>query len=136
MVFTAKGRHLHHEVVTFGGTKIERIGRDCNTKSFKFLGHWIDDSLNWNDHFQKLATKLNSYNYALAKIKKTLPFHARKSVYLSLVQSHLSWGSVIFGSTNPSNISKIEGIQNKVVRNLCDVSITPIALHSMIHFRY
>ena len=70
MVFTAKGRHLHHEVVTFGGTKIERIGRDCNTKSFKFLGHWIDDSLNWNDHFQKLASKLNSSNYALAKIKK------------------------------------------------------------------
>ena len=37
------------------------------------------------------------------------------------MQSHLSWGSVIFGSTNPSNISKIEGIQNKAVRNLCDV---------------
>ena len=64
--------------------------------------------------------KLNSANYALAKTKNKLPFSARKAIYNSLVQSYLTWGSAVIGATNLKNVSKLEAVQNKIVRNLCN----------------
>ena len=55
---------------SLGGVPIERVGSLCNEEAFKFLGHWVDETLNWNIHTQKTVAKLNSTNYVLAKIKK------------------------------------------------------------------
>ena len=106
----------------FGGDKIERIGKDCTTKAFKFLGHWVDDQLNWDIHTSKLINKLNCSNYAMAKVKNKLPNHVKKAIYYSLSHSILNCGSLITGATSISNINRLESVQNKIVRNLCNAN--------------
>ena len=118
IVFKPKKTHVHHHNLNFGGVKIERIGHDCKVNAFKFLGHWVDDSLNWDFHTNKLINKLNSTNYILAKTKNIFPLGVRKTIYSALAQSHLVWGSAVTGATSNSNLNKIEATQNKIIRNL------------------
>ena len=61
--------------------------------------------------------KIRSANYALAQCKNKLPLQARLTIFRSLVQSYLGWGSAIFGATRQSEINKLEAAQNKAFRN-------------------
>ena len=73
ILFKPKKYHIHFEKLNFGGEEIERIGENCKVTAFKFLGHWVDDNLNWDFHTNKLLNKLNSTNYILAKLKNKFP---------------------------------------------------------------
>ena len=110
IVFKPSKKHIHYPPLYFGGDKIERIGKDCTTKAFKFLGHWVDDQLNWDIHTSKLINKLNCSNYAMAKVKNKLPIHVKKAIYYSLSHSILNWGSLITGDTSISNINRLESV--------------------------
>ena len=57
ILFYNKKQHIHFENLSFGGQNIERIGEDCPTKSFKFLGHLVDDQLTWKYHINHIAKK-------------------------------------------------------------------------------
>ena len=63
------------------------------------------------------VTKIRSANCALAQCKNKLPLQARLTIFRSLVQSYLGWGSAIFGATRQSEINKLEAAQNKAFRN-------------------
>ena len=139
ILFSGNNKHVHTYPIYFGGTQVERIGSYCDTKAFKFLGYWVDDTLSWDIHINKLILKLNGANYALAKMKNKLPFLARKAIYYCLVQSHLTWGSAVTGATGVSNINKLESLQNKIIRNLCNKPYNSHTLplyyeHSLLKF--
>ena len=85
------------------------------------MGHWVDDQLSWDIHTNKLVNKLNSANFALSKVKTKFPFKARLNIYNALIHSNLMWGSLVTGATSAKNVNKIGGIQNKTIRNLCNV---------------
>ena len=85
---------------------------------FKFLGHWVDDLLDWTYHTDTIIHKIRSANYALARVKNKFPLSARKAIYTCLVQSHLIWGSSVTGATTMSNTNKLEAAQNKAIRNM------------------
>ena len=54
MLFYNQKTHIHYKNLLFAGDVIERIGEDCNIKSFKFLGTLIDDQLTWSHHLSPL----------------------------------------------------------------------------------
>ena len=68
---------------------IERIGDDCDTKFFKFVGLHLDEHLSWAYQLNHIQAKLASGNYAINQIKNTLPPSIRKLIYNSLFRSHL-----------------------------------------------
>ena len=55
--FVGKNSHYHEIDLVMGGVKIERIGSDCKTTSFKCIGLMVDDKLNWNDQIVKMKKK-------------------------------------------------------------------------------
>ena len=58
----------------------------------KFLGVWIDNSLNWNEHLKQLTVKLKKNLGLLQNSKKFLPKHGMKMLYYAQFYSHLSYG--------------------------------------------
>ena len=120
MVFFNKNHHIHFKDLYFAGDLIERLGEDCPTKYFKFLGTMIDDQLNWTYHLLSLKSKLNSANFALAQIKNSLPLFARKAIYESLGKSHLNFSNIIFGACKQSLLNNLQSTQNKLIRNLAN----------------
>ena len=74
--------------------------------------------MSFSGHISKLKSKLNLGIYALATCTKVVPFRIRKLIYHSLFESHLHFGSIIYGASNPRILSSIETVQRKAVRVL------------------
>ena len=118
ILFKNKGRHLHIGELSIGGEIIERIGEDCKEKSFKFLGHHLDETLSWSHHSSHIYKKLVSANFALSRSKNFLPTNILKSIYQSLFESHLHFGSIVWGCAKPSMLMKLEIQQKKAIRHV------------------
>ena len=118
ILFRNPNTHVHFNDVLIGDNIIKRVGENCKEKSFRFLGHWVDENLSWKYHLEKLQSKLISANYALSTSKYLVPLRIRKVIYRSLFESHLHFGSIIYGSCEPKYLSNIVTIQKRAVRNI------------------
>ena len=118
MVFKSKNQHVHYHNLYLQNNVIERAGDNCKENFIRFLGVWIDENMSFSGHISKLKSKLNLGIYALATCTKVVPFRIRKLIYHSLFESHLHFGSIIYGASNPRNLSSIEIVQRKALRVL------------------
>ena len=102
---------------------IERIGKGCKSQFFKFVGIHLDEFLDWDHHINHVASKMSSGNFVLARSKNLLPLNIRRTIYNSLVRSHMEFGLLSFGTALLGKIKKLKQIQKKCVRNIvgCDL---------------
>ena len=119
ILFKNQNSYLHFGELLIGGEAIARIGENCEDKSFKFLGHHLDETLSWSHHTNHIFKKLVSANFALSRSKGFLPTSILKSIYQSLFESHLHFGSIVWGSAKSSMLSKLEIQQKKAIRHIC-----------------
>jgi hypothetical protein len=82
----------------------------------RFLGVLVDDKLAWNHHVIALKAKMSRYIGIMYKLRSILPPKARAFIFNSLVQSHLNYCSLIWGSTCKSNIDSLFTTQKKAMR--------------------
>ena len=118
IIFKEKNIHCHFGKLEIGGKIIDRIGDGFEENTFKFLGHVIDENLSFEEHINHILKKLLKANYALSTSKNFIPLSVRKTIYHSLFESHLNFGSIIWGSTQPHVIRKIVTLQKKAVRHI------------------
>ena len=111
-----QSNHVHLNDLFISNSAITRVGQFCDEKSVRFLGIWIDDALTFSGHISKLKSKLNSGLYALSSCNKIVPIKIRKTKYSSLVESHLRFGSIIYGAANPKLLEPISVMQRKAIR--------------------
>ena len=118
ILFKNQSSHVHIGDLYIGGEAIQRIGENCKKTSFKFLGHHLDESLSWSHHINHVFKKLVSANFALSRSKGFLPTNILKSIYQSLFESHLHFGSIVWGSAKYSILSKLDIQQKKAIRHV------------------
>jgi hypothetical protein len=81
----------------------------------KFLGLHITDTLNWSVHCDKLVSKISSSPFMFVVLRRTIHnLSTLKSVYFSLVQSHLQYGIVFWGDSSAAK--DVFVAQKKVIR--------------------
>jgi hypothetical protein len=98
----------------------------------KFLGVYIDDELEWDQHIKYVSSRLNSGCYAINSVKRILPLHNLKQLYYSLVHSHITYGTTLWGSAHKYKLKKIEVAQNKSIRNIFNA---PYNAHTSILYK-
>ena len=76
-------------------------------RDVRFLGVIINESLSWSQHIKTVQSKMACYVGIMYKIKKYLPLKARLQIHHSLVQSHVSYCSLVWGFSAKSCIEKI-----------------------------
>ena len=101
---------------------IERIGAGCNDNSFKFVGVKIDEFLQWKDHITSVKSKLSSANFALSRVKRLLKEDTKLIIYNSLFRSHLEYCIIAWGNSDASQISKIQTLQKRTLRNVANAT--------------
>ena len=85
-------------------------------RSTKFLGMWIDESLNWNEHVTKVILKLKSRVNLLKMGRNLLSKHALKVLYFAQIHSVMTYGIVMWGSlATQANLNKLQKIQNTCI---------------------
>ena len=83
-------------------------------KYFNFLGITIDENLNWNEHVNKIALKINKANAVLSRMKKILPVHIKRLIYEAIIHSHLNYGILVWGF----NLTRLHRLQKKAIRHI------------------
>ena len=101
------------------------------TKKLRYLGLIMDERMTWKFHVLELKKKLSQITGIIYKLKKLgTPTDTLKSVYYALFQSYLNYGLCVWGQANTEYFSKIEVMQNKVLRIISgvdiDVNCTPL----------
>ena len=109
MIFSKKN---HNDIdLKLGDTKLPKV------TTTKFLGMWIDQNLNWNEHLCKLKTKIKR-NLILLKIgKKYLNTHTKKMLYYAQIYSHLSYRLILWGNMiSNTQLNIMQKLQNQAIK--------------------
>ena len=85
------------------------------SKSVKYLGIKIDESLNWKQHIHDIAIKLNRANALLYMIRNIVNRHILRIIYFAIFDTHLNYGNLIWGQ-NLNAVSRIVVLQKKALR--------------------
>lgn len=95
------------------------LPNDGFSKSVKFLGTIIDDSLCWDLQVNQVCTKLKQAYYAMRQLKGILCNEALLSVYYALAYSHLTYNIVAWGCA--SKINRVFILQKRLIRLLYNI---------------
>ena len=136
ILFKKKDQHMHHGELFIGGDLISRIGENCEEKSFKFLGHHLDEQLSWTHHSNHIYKKLVSANFALSRSKGFLPVKILKSIYQSLFESHLHFGSIVWGCAKQNVLNKLVIQQKKAIRHIFNLKYNSHTSESFSKLQY
>ena len=111
MIFTRKrGLDLDTLIPTVGNIPIER------KTVARFLGVLVDEKLSWTNHINAVKSKMARYIGTLYKLRNILPVKARVQTFNSLVQSHINYCSLVWGSAGKTKIESLFTTQKKAIR--------------------
>jgi len=85
-------------------------------KRIKYLGLIFDCNLKWNFHINSLLVKLRYLMFKFHKLKYLISSHTMRIVYISLYQSILQYGMVIWGGASKNVLQPLRVQQNSIVR--------------------
>ena len=80
----------------------------------KLLGLIIDEEMSFNEHVDKLSTKLAQKIGVLRKIRRCLPIHERKLYYSAMIKPNLMYGGTIWSSCSSEKLQKIFRLQKEL----------------------
>ena len=95
---------------------LAEVGVNPDSLTVRFLGILIDKQLNYENHINLLKGKLAKSLFALSTAKVNSSMKVRKLIYTSLVESHLRFGCLAYGSAHPNKINELFIIQKKAIR--------------------
>ena len=103
MIFHHRQRNISDIVLKLliNGSPIERV------TEFNFLGTMLHENLSWNCHIQKIASKIACVVGTINRLKRFLPCDILKTIYNALIQPHLNFGILLWG-TNTKRILKLQ----------------------------
>ena len=78
----------------------------------------LDEQLSWTHRSNHILKKLVSANFALSRSKGFLPTKTLKSIYQSLFESYLHFGSIVWGSAKQNILNKLDIQQKKAIRHI------------------
>ena len=90
-----------------GNKEIKRVS---NTKS---LGVMLDKYLNWDEQFKSVKSTICKGLASVKKLKNILPQSKLSIVYYAIVESHLRYANVIWGSLLARKIETLQRLQNR-----------------------
>ena len=93
---------------TLNGDKIERV------ENFNFLGVVIDKHISWEYHTEVLSNKISKYCGVISRLKNYLPLFILRTMYFSMVHSHLNYGLLAWGFGS----NRIIKLQKRCVRKI------------------
>ena len=111
-MFVSSQRVLDQPSLDFGNNQLKY----CH--NIKYLGLLIDETLTWDEHINKLKNKLYAPVGILKRLSYSIPSHLLRSVYFSLIHSHLQYLAVLWYLTSKYLINPIKTLQNRAIKNI------------------
>ena len=91
-------------------------------RKIKFLGVMLDNKVNWKDHINYISGKVSRGIGMILKARWYLTKKALMTLYYSFVYPYLTYCNHIWGSTSPTNLMKLQKLQNRIIRIICNTN--------------
>ena len=110
VIFKQQRKKLDTEI------EIKLIGKRLYpSQSVRYLGIKIDQNLNWKDHINDIAVKLNRAFALLIKIRNFVNITILKTIYFAVFDSHINYANLVWAQ-NSNVMSRILTLQKKAMR--------------------
>ena len=90
VIFPRKRSIASHPPLTFNNIPV------AQTNSQKHLGMQLDKKLNFEEHLNKVESKVNKTIDIIRKHQNVLPQSALLIIYMSFIRPHLYYGDIIY----------------------------------------
>ena len=107
-------KYTCNKIVSLNNQTITQIGEQNKDDAIKFLGIYIDRHLTWKKHINIICSKISKATFVINRVKYFLPHCALKSLYYTLIHSHMTYGIQAWG--NSTSITKLGVLQKHVIR--------------------
>ncbi|CAG9135167.1 unnamed protein product [Plutella xylostella] len=87
----------------------------------KFLGVYIDSSLNWRHELNALESSISSSCYALRSLRDEISEDQLKMVYYALIESKLRYSIKLWGHSYEYNTRKAFVLQKRAIRTIARI---------------
>lgn len=108
--FSLAGKANFRTIVDIHDVEVSQV------KLTKFLGLLLDENLSWNHHVNKIKNKISSGLFVLRNLSKYCSLEILLKVYHSHINSHITFGVELYGSTSNQNLESILILQKKAIR--------------------
>ncbi|XP_050554492.1 uncharacterized protein LOC126911441 [Spodoptera frugiperda] len=102
----------HNKLLDCKCTPIERV--DCVT----YLGMKIDENFSWSQHVDYISGKLRILLCKMHHLSFKVPINVLRCIYMSLVDSIMSYALGSYGLTFKTNLDKLEALQTRFLKLL------------------
>ncbi|CAH1389475.1 unnamed protein product [Nezara viridula] len=110
-------------------------------EQIRYLGLHLDKRLTWNPHTrlkrQETARRFRLLQHLLDKRSK-LPVNYKRLIYMTTIRAIWTYGVELWGSTKPSNSSRIQSLQSKILRKILNAPyfVTNKIIHNDLNIPY
>jgi hypothetical protein len=96
--------------------RIQRVTQNDDIPAIKFLGVFMDPSLNFKYHIQSIAKKISVGLYFIRTAKNFLSEKSLKFLYYSLIHCHLIYAMHVWSCSTNNNLNVLAKLQKSAVR--------------------
>ena len=106
------GSNTPSNQINLGSSSMERVS------TFKFLGVWKDNKLNFNCHVDSVMKRLAKFNGVLYKARSCFSQCNLLRFYDSYAKPIISYGILAYGTTSKAKMEKILIMQKRLLRTI------------------
>ena len=85
-------------------------------QSSRYLGVYVDTSLNWKEHIKSVSEKVLRALGILRNAKSFLPLESLKTLYLGVVEPHFQYCCSVWGCYGSTGISHLQKLLSRAAR--------------------
>ena len=82
----------------------------------KYLGITIDEKLTWNAHVEYVCNSLIKFFSIFKQLRHKVTTNIVRQLYHAFIYSKIKYGLEVYGNTSSRNISKLQVMQNKLLK--------------------
>lgn len=114
--------------VLIEGEEIEQVD------SIVYLGLKLDKNLNFGSHVDMICGRILGAVASLYKVRTMLPPEAMKSIYFSLIHSHVIYLCSIWGQTTYNHLRPLQVLQNRALKIAYELPPLTSTVHLFSHY--
>ena len=97
--------------------------------TFQYLRVTLDETLNWNEHVDKLCKSLLKYFGTFNQIKHKVTTKIAHQIYYAFIYSRIRFEIGVYGSCSETNMNRIQMIQNQSLKLILKLDRRTPTLH-------
>ncbi len=108
MFGTAKRLRRSKDItIAIGNEPLEKV------QTYKYLGMWMDATLNWHHHIDKMRSKISQRLGVFKRVRSYLAEDLAKTLYNTMILPLFDYCDTIYGRTDKCSLQKLQRLQNR-----------------------